>query len=300
MLNPDLMRIFISVCETKSFTMTSQAMNIQKSSVSASIKKIESITGTKLLQRTTRKVTITTDGEQFYKRCKSIICEFEEIETMFKKGDEISGKIRVDMAIPVAINAIIPNLNNFFKLHPNIELELSSSDHKVDLVSEGYDFIIRSGSMNDSTLIAKKIGHYNIINCASPSYLEDHGVPKNIKELESHHSINYSQNLGQSKTGFEYFDGNKYKYQKTKQWISVNSSGSFISACKSGLGIAQIPLTNNVREYIKLGKLKEILKDYKSEPMELYFLYPDGKLLSKRVRYFMDWMETHLKQYLMD
>ncbi|UXR63310.1 LysR substrate-binding domain-containing protein [Bdellovibrio bacteriovorus] len=298
MLKPELIKIFISVCETKSFTATSQAMSLQKSSISSAIQKIEEAVGVQLLQRTTRKVTITHDGKQFYERCKTLLSELDEIESMFKKGGNISGRIRVDMAVPIAVNAVIPNLPEFLSLHPDIEVELSSTDRKVDLTAEGFDFVVRSGAMGDSALTAKKIGTYQIVNCASPSYLKKYGEPKDIKDLKKHIQVHYSQSLGGTASGFEFYDGNRYVMQKTRHRLMVNSTLSYMAACVAGLGIAQIPLTEVVKNHLKTGQLKEVLKKYKSEPMDLYFLYPDGKLLSKRARAFMDWMEGYLKNYL--
>lgn len=298
MLKPELIRIFISVCETKSFTATSQAMNLQKSSISSAIQKIEEIVGVQLLQRTTRKVSVTNDGKQFYERCKLLLSELDEVENMFQTGGKISGKVRVDMAVPIAISAIIPNLSEFLEQHPDIELELSSTDRKVDLIAEGFDFVVRSGPMSDSSLVARKIGTFNIINCAAPTYLKKYGEPKTVKDLSKHYIVHYSQSLGGTVSGFEYHDGNRYVTKKMEHKLLVNSILSYRAACVAGLGIIQTPLTDAIRDSIKSGELKEILKKYKSEPMELYFLYSNGKLLSKRARTLMDWMEGYLKKHL--
>lgn len=298
MLKPEMMKIFMTVCETESFTSSAQVLGIPKASVSDAIQKLETSVGTRLLQRTTRKVTITHDGLQFYERCKDLLADFEEAESMFQEsGPSISGKIRVDMPVPFAKNLIIPKLPAFLEKYPNLELELSSTDRRVDIVREGFDFVIRIGRLSDSSLIAKKIGEYKVVNCASREYLEKFGTPKNIDDLSKHFQVHYEQTFGGRPDGFEYWDGTKYVLHKTKSKITVNSTDAYLAAALAGLGIIQ-GLGSGLDEYIKSGKLRKILTKYDSEPASIYIVYPQRRHVAKRVRLLMDWMEEQIKGYI--
>lgn len=298
MIKPELMKIFVTVSETGSFTTAASVLGLPKANVSTAIQKLESELKVRLLQRTTRKVTITGDGQIFLERCKDLLSDFEELQTLFlESGPELSGKIRVDMPVPIAKNVVLPSLSEFIDQYPRIQLELSSTDRKVDLVTEGFDFVIRAGSLGDSSLIAKKIGSYSIVNCVSPEYLKRYGNPKNIEDLSKHFQIHYSQTLGGKPDGFEYYDGNKFVTVKTKSLITVNNTEAYHAACLAGLGIIQAPLSG-VEDDLKTGKLKKILTKYESETFPISIVYPNRRHVSKRVRVFMDWIENRIKGYI--
>ncbi len=295
MLRPETMRIFISICETGSFTTTALALGLPKASVSEAIQKLEFSLNARLLQRTTRKVTVTHDGLQFYERCKDLLSDLDEAENMFQDaGESLSGKIRIDMPVPMAKNTILPRLSEFLNQHPKLEIELSSTDRRVDLVKEGFDFVIRVGAVGDNSLIARKIGELSIINCVSLSYIEKYGTPKNLEDLSRHYQVHYVQSLGGKPDGFEYFDGTKYVVQKTKALVTVNSTEAYSAACLSGLGIIQVSATG-VEEEIKNGRLKKVLTKYIAEPSPVNLVYPQRRHISKRVRVTMDWVALQLK-----
>lgn len=298
MLKPESMRIFITVCDTESFTTTAQVLGLPKATVSEAIQKLEVTLGARLLQRTTRRVTITNDGLQFYERCKDLLSDFDEAESMFQDATKpLTGKIRVDMPVPIARNVIIPRLPAFLELHPKLEIELSSTDRRVDLVKEGFDFVVRVGSIGDVSLIARNIGQYSIINCVSPSYITKYGTPRNLEDLNRHFQIHYVQSFGGRPDGFEYFDGSKYITQKTKSLITVNSTEAYSAACLAGLGIIQVAVPG-VEDYLKQGQLKKILTKYFAEPSPINIVYPQRRHVSKRVRIFREWVEKEIKEYL--
>lgn len=298
MLRPELMRIFLTVCDTGSFTTTSSVLSLPKTTVTNSIQRLETMLGTRLLQRTTRKVTVTHDGLAFYERCKDLLADIEETESMFQdQGAPISGKVRIDMSVPIAKNVIVPKLPKFLEQYPKLEIELSSTDRRVDLVREGFDFVLRSGNLGDSTLIAKKIGEHSIINCVSPSYIEKYGTPRTLEDLSKHFQIHYSQTFGGKPDGFEYWDGTKFVLHKTKALITVNSTESYKAACLAGLGIIQVALSG-VEEQLKAGTLKKILPKYMAESMPVNIVYPQRRHVPRRVRLVMDWVEKEVKSYL--
>jgi len=298
MLRPDLMKIFVTVYETTSFTNAAEILTLPKATVSEAVQRLEKNLGARLLQRTTRRVTATQDGIQFYERCKNLLADLEETETMFQKtGPEISGRIRVDMSVPLARDLIIPRLGEFLKQYPNLKIELGSTDRRVDLVREGFDFVVRGGHLGDSSLIAKKIGEFSVSNCASPEYLKKYGTPRTLEDLDDHYQIHYEQAFGGKPDGFEYFDGHKFVVRKTKSLISVNNSEAYRAACFAGLGIIQTPSVG-IEQAVKAGLLKKILPKYTCEPAPLHIVFANRQQISKRQRLFMEWVEQQLRGYV--
>ena len=291
------MQVFVRVAELASFTKAAESLGVPKGSISTSIQSMESHMGTRLLHRTTRNVSLTQDGQIFYERCKDLLVDVDELETMFHSGKtNISGRIRVDMPIAVAKNLVIPHLAEFLNEYPHIEIELSSTDRRVDVIAEGFDCVIRVGALSDSGLIARALGQLNIINCASSAYLQKHGEPTHIDDLANHFIIHYATVLGVKSASWEYFDGEKYATLKMKSLITVNSSDTYIAACAAGLGIIQLPVAGS--HYPETSDLIEILKKYKAEPMPVSMLYPNRRNQPKRVKVFMDWVAGLMQDYV--
>jgi len=288
------MQVFVRVAEMNSFTKAAESLGLPKASVSSYIQQLEAQIGTRLFHRTTRQVQLTQDGSMFYERSKDLLAEMEETETMFQKSTSLSGRIRVDMPIRMGKDLIIPRLPEFVKNHPQLEIEISSTDRKVDVVQEGFDCVIRVGNLSDSGLMARKIGEYKIVNCASPEYIKKYGNPKSIQDLNSHSLVHYAPVLGSKPFGFEYLDDGKYKNLKMKGIVTVNNSEAYQAACLSGLGIIQVPEVG-VREAFKKKELIEILPKLKAEPMPVNILYPHRRNQSRRVKVFMDWVELIFK-----
>lgn len=292
------MQIFVRVAELNSFTKAAESLGMPKASVSTYVQQLESQVGTRLFHRTTRNVQLTVDGIAFYERCKDLLIEVEETESMFR--DEVTGlkgRIRVDLPVAISKTAIIPRLSEFLKDHPNIELEVSSTDRRVDLIQEGFDCVVRVGTLVDSGLIARHVGELKVANCASPAYLKKYGIPKKLEDLSSHLLVHYALTLGGKPFGFEYVEGGKYKNLKMKGVITVNSTDAYQAACLSGLGIIQAPEIG-MRSLIKSGMLQEVLPKLQSEPMPVSIVYPNRRNLPKRVKVFMDWLDKVIKDYI--
>ncbi len=292
------MKVFLRVAELASFTKAAQSLALPKATISVAIQQLESHLGTQLFHRTTRRVQLTQDGRTFYERCIDLLSDVDEVENMFKKNPgKISGRIRVDMSTGFARNLIVPNLKNFIKLHPHIEVELSSTDRKVDIIREGFDCVLRVGSLQESGLIAKHLGVARIVNCASPEYIKEFGRPKNLADLSNHYLVHYVSTLGAKPDGFEYHDGENYKMHKMQGKIVVNNADAYTAACLAGLGIIQAPLIG-VRDYFKSGQMVEVLPRLVSGPMPVNLVYPNRRNLALRVRVFMDWMSELVKESL--
>ena len=292
------MQLFIRVAELESFSRAADTLGLPKGSVSRQIQALENLLGTQLLHRTTRRVSLTQDGMVYYERAKDLLANLDELDGLFQSDPKsISGRLRVDMPVGVARNLVIPKLPSFLQQYPGIELELSSSDRLVDVIREGFDCVVRVGSLKDSGLIARTLGKLSMINCASPDYLARFGYPDNLDDLASHAVIHYAVNLGTRPQGFEFFNGDATVWVKTGGILTVNSTETYHAACLAGLGIIQVPRVG-VREALRAKKMVEILPQYRAEPMPVSLIYPHRRNLSRRVHLFMEWLTGTMKAYV--
>ncbi|QHE93406.1 LysR family transcriptional regulator [Pandoraea fibrosis] len=286
----DAMRIFVRVTETASFTQAADSLGLPRASVSNAIKQLETQLGTRLLHRTTRRVQLTQDGQVCLERCKDLLADMEEWETMFAARDEaLTGRLRIDLPATLARTTVIPQLPAFLAQHPALRVELSSTDRRVDLVREGFDCVLRVGAIADSTLIARPLGHMRQINVASPAYLKRHGVPHTLDDLRAHQLIHYTTTLGTRPVGWEYFDGERYAQWPMEGVLTVNNADAYQAACIAGLGLIQAP-ESGVRGHLADGTLQEVLPAYQAEPLAVTLLYANRRHLPRRVQAFMNWL----------
>ncbi|MGI6905050.1 MULTISPECIES: LysR family transcriptional regulator [Leclercia] len=292
------MQLFIRVAELESFSRAADSMGLPKGSVSRQIQALEHGLGTQLLHRTTRRVSLTQDGMVYYERAKDLLTNMEELDGLFLHDPaSVSGRIRVDMPANVARNLVIPKLPLFLQQYPGIELELSSSDRLVDVIREGFDCVVRVGTLKDSGLIARPLGRLSVINCASPDYLSRFGYPDGLDDLTSHAVVHYATHLGTRPQGFEYYDGEATHWVKTGGVLTVNSTETYHASALAGLGIIQVPRVG-VRDALRAKKLLEILPQYRARPMPVSLIYPHRRNLSRRVHLFMAWLTEIMKTYV--
>ncbi|WP_287496640.1 LysR family transcriptional regulator [Pandoraea sp. CB10b_02] len=286
----DAMRIFVRVTETGSFTQAADSLGLPRASVSNAIKQLETKLGTRLLHRTTRRVQLTQDGQACLERCQDLLADMEEWETMFVASDEaLTGRLRVDLPATLARTTVIPQLPAFLAQHPALQVELSSTDRRVDLVREGFDCVLRVGAIGDSTLIARPLGRMRQINVASPAYLERYGVPQTLEDLSAHRLVYYTTTLGTRPAGWEYFDGERYAQWPMEGVLTVNNADAYQAACLAGLGLIQAP-ESGVRGHLAEGTLREVLPQYQAEPLAVTLLYANRRHLPRRVQAFMNWL----------
>jgi DNA-binding transcriptional LysR family regulator len=294
----EAMQIFVRVAELSSFSRAADLLQIPKASASTAVQGLEASLGTRLLHRTTRRVQLTQDGSAYYERCKDLLADLTELDTMFERGPQaLRGTLRVDMPSAMAIEFIIPRLPRFLDAHPQIELELGSADHRVDLVRDGFDCVLRVGPLGETTLVARPLGSLTLINCASPAYLARHGTPQCLDDLSSHALVHYVTALGAKSAGWEYVDASGAHNLSMRGAITVNNVSTYRAACLAGLGIVQAPAIA-MRPLIADGKLVEVLPQFRPAPMPVSILYAHRRNLSKRVRVFMDWIAEALVPYL--
>jgi len=293
----EAMHIFVRVAEMASFTRAADNLGLPKATASTAVQQLEAQLGTQLLHRTTRKVQMTQDGQRFYERCKELLADMDELSSMFQQAPQsISGRLRVDMNGSIA-RRIMPYLPQFLREHPQIQVELSCTDRRVDVVGEGFDCVLRVGNLEDSSLIVRPLGVFPIANCASPAYLQEHGVPRELGDLSRHQLIHYVPRLGQRSPGFEYLEGKECRYVPMQGVLTVNSVEAYQEGCLAGLGIIQAPRVG-LTELFKQGRLVEVLPHYRAEPMPVSLLYGQRRNLSARVQVFMAWLQRVMAPYL--
>ena len=292
------MRIFVRVAELASFTGAAESMGLQKASASMAIRQLEDQIGTRLLHRTTRKVQLTQDGRAFYERCKDLLAQVDEVQSMFQsRSQSLRGRLRVDMPSGIAQDHVIPKLPGFLREHPLLEIEVSSTDRKVDVIREGFDCVLRIGALEDPSLIARPLGRFRLLNCVSAKYIEERGMPRTLDDLKSHILVHYVTTLGGKCQGFEYFDGAKYRTVAMSGPLTVSSAGAYQAGCLAGLGIIQAPAVG-LQPLVERGELVEVLPDLRAEPMPVSFVYAHRRNVSRRVQVFMAWVAEILAPYL--
>ncbi|WP_394559631.1 LysR family transcriptional regulator [Aquipseudomonas alcaligenes] len=292
------MRAFVRVAELASFTRAADSLGQPKASVSLLVQQLENQLGARLLHRTTRRVSLTQDGQACYERCKDLLADAEEIEAMFQQeASQLRGRLRVDMNQAVARDLVLPHLADFLHAHPQLELELSCTDHRVDLIREGFDCVVRVGGQVEPGLIARSLGHMEQINCASPAYLQRFGTPRSLDDLATHRLVHYVPSLGARADGWEYQEDGENRSLDMPGALTVNSTDAYSQACLAGLGLIQVPRVG-VLPYLADGRLVEVLPEYSAAPMSVFLLYPHRRNLSKRVQIFMDWLAGLIRPYV--
>ena len=292
------MQVFTRVAELASFTQAAESLGLPKASVSTAVQQLENALGTRLLHRTTRKVQLTHDGQAFYDRGKDLLADMDELQAMFQLqgANALRGRVRLDMSTGIARNAVVPRLPELLGQYPHLEVELSSTERRVDLVREGFDCVVRAGAVGDPGLIARPLGHMHMVNCASPQYLETFGTPRTVADLARHRLVHYVATLGGKSAGFEYVEAGQDRLVAMQGQVTVNNAEAYQAACLAGLGLIQVPAVG-VRELLAQGRLVEVLPDHLARPMPLFLVYANRRNLSTRVRVVMDWLAKVIAEH---
>ncbi|KAB7898634.1 LysR family transcriptional regulator [Rouxiella sp. S1S-2] len=285
----DSMRLFTRVVELRSFTRAAEDLNLKRSTVTDAIKQLETRLNVRLLQRTTRHVSSTLDGEAYYQRCLGILAEVEEAEMAFA-GARPKGLLRIDVNSAIARNFIFPGLDSFLVRHPEMTLAISEGDRLVDLVREGIDCVIRAGELKDSDMVARSLGHFQEVTCASPHYVKKFGLPDTLDALQRHHQmVGFHSSASGNILPLTFYVEGEERIINLPTSVSVTGSESMKEAARQGLGIIQVP-HYGVAADLAQGTLVPILPQYPAGSMPVSLLYPKNRQLSPRVRVFIDWM----------
>jgi LysR family transcriptional regulator, regulator for bpeEF and oprC len=284
------MQVFTRVVDTNSFTRAAETLDLPRASVTTIIQNLEAFLGTRLMHRTTRRLSLTPDGAAYYERCVRILQEVEETETSFQRGNrKPHGKLRVDMPGTIGRLIVIPSLCEFHTRYPDIDLQLGLSDRPVDMLQEGVDCVVRVGALQDSSLVARRVGLFEGISCAAPEYLEKFGVPRTLEDLERHRAVNYFSSRTGRVIDWAFLVDGKEVEVKMKSTVAVNDADAYVTCGVEGFGLIQ-PAFFMVRPHLKSGQLVEVLPDLKPLPMPISVVYPHSRHLSAKVRVFVDWI----------
>ena len=284
------MEVFVRVVDTGGFTRAAESLGMPKATVTTSIRDLEQLLEVKLLNRTTRRVAVTTDGAAYYERCVAILDQVRDAEESLSTDHaSVSGRLRVDVATLFARVNLIPLMAEFQARYPGIRLELGCSDRPVNLVEQGVDCALRGGTLTDLNLIARRVGTMHFINCATPGYFENRTRPTHPRDLADHVCLNYFSSMTGRTFEWDFEkDGEKFKLALDGP-LAVNDSSVYYDACMAGLGIAQLT-TSTVRKHIENGELEVVLGNWLSEPMPIHIVYPLNRNLSNKVRVFVEWI----------
>jgi len=291
----DAMRLFVRIVERRSFTLAANDMEIPRSTATKVIADLEARLGVRLLQRTTRVVRPTLDGEAFHQRCLRILDDVEDAEGAFK-GVRAKGQLRIEVQGTLARHFLMPGLPGFFASYPDIQIAMSESDRWVDLVQEGVDCALRYGQLRDSELAARQVATLQRLTCATPAYLEKFGTPAHVDELTGHRVVGLRSITTGQVTPLEFQVGKESRSLSLPSPFTVTGTESYLAGIRLGLGLAQVPRFH-VEADLRSGALVEILEDTPPPSAPVSLLYARGRQLSPRVRVFLDWAIAEFKAH---
>jgi DNA-binding transcriptional LysR family regulator len=283
----ETMRLFTRVVERRSFTEAAHDTGAPRSTVTTVIRQLEERLGVRLLQRTTRTVRPTLDGEAYYQRCLAILADIEDAEGAFS-GAEPRGMLRIDVQGTLARHFLMPGLPDFFERYPGLELTMSESDRWIDPVQEGVDCVLRFGQLPDSDLVARRVAVLRRVACATPAYLRRFGEPKSLDDLSGHRIVGLRSLTTGSIRSLGFMVDGVERNIVVPPAVSVTGPESYLTAVQLGLGMAQVPCFH-VEEDFAAGRLVEVLSDAPPPSAQVSLLYPRSRQLSPRVRVFLDW-----------
>lgn len=282
------MQIFVRIAQCGSFSQAAEDLQIPRATVSNMVKRLEQRLGVRLLERTTRQVKATQDGQHYYQRCLGILADLDDADSLFQNTSP-KGVLRVNLQGTLAKHFVMPNIQQFIAQYPNISLHIAEDDRLVDLVKEGIDCVLRAGQLQDSTLIAKSLARMGQTTVASPAYLAKHGTPTSLTSLKTHKAVAYlSTGLGLD-TNLDFIVEGKLASIPVDSSISVSGADLYTAAAISGFGLIQVPRYRIVQDLIE-GRLQEVLQAIPVPEMPVSVLYPQNRHVSARVRVFVDWL----------
>jgi len=284
----DRMRLFVRLVERRSFTAAAADLGLPRSTATEALKSLEAHLGVRLLERTTRHVAPTLDGQAYYQRCLAILAELEEAEGAFRDARP-RGLLRVDANSQLTRTFLLPHLQAFLDRHPLIELHLGQGDRFVDLVREGVDCVLRAGEPTESGMILRRLGLLREVTVASPAYLARHGMPMAPDDLAGHHMIGFVSSRTGDILPLEFTIGGTLRKVALPARITVNNSDTMADLARLGLGLAQAPRYRFAQDLAE-GRLVEVLADHPPAPTPLSALYPQNRQLAPRLRVFLDWI----------
>lgn len=283
------METFTRVVEAGSFRRAAETLRILPSTVTKTIQDLEAHLDVQLLKRSTRALSLTDAGLRFYDSCKAILREVEASEALVARhAGTLRGTLRVGMTPSLACRLILPELPRFTARHPDIAIDLHLSDAVVDLIQHGIDCVVRVGVSPPSSLILRPLGTFRWYVCASPGYLERHGVPSDIEALRDHLAVGYADGRTGRPIDWTFRDGDRLLAMPMAARVTVNDTDAYVAAGVAGLGLIRVA-SYMVRDHLASGRLTRVLSHVETPAQPLSILYPPSRHLSPVVRAFIDW-----------
>lgn len=282
------MQTFCAVVEAGSFVAASEAMGMSKAAVSRYVSELESRLTVRLLHRTTRRLSLTAEGDVFYVRCRELLAGVEEAEAELTSSTSVArGVLRINAPVSFGIRHLAPLWGEFHARFPDVELNIDLSDRLVDIVEEGFDLAIRIASLRNSSLVSRRLTTTRLLVCASPEYIRAHGAPEKPEDLANHRVIAYS-NLA---TGNEWhFQGKEGPVSaRVRPWMYANNGETCCAAAVAHQGVVRQP-SFLLQEDLDAGRLVELMQQYRSAEMGVYAVYPTRKFVTPKVRALVDFL----------
>lgn len=291
------MRVFVRVVELGNFTRAAATLNMPKTTVTNLVQSLEAHLSTRLLNRTTRRVMVTTDGALYYERATQILAELDELDGSLSHAQaQPTGRLRVEMSGAFADRIVLPGICDFHSRYPQIQLDIGIGDRLVDYMAENVDCALRGGTPTDQSLVTRKVGELRLRCYASPLYLSIHGMPDHPRDLgTTHYCVGYLNAPSGRVWQMDFKRGDEVHEIDPRYIISVNDHRTYVSAGLSGIGVIQsTPFL--VRDALAAGDLVPVLEDWECETIPLYIVYPGTRHISNKVRVFVDWMVKRVQQ----
>ncbi len=287
----EAMRLYARIVELGSFTAAADDLTLPRATVTHAIKRLEARLGAQLLQRTTRRVRTTRDGEVYYGHCRRLLADLDEVEADFREAASVpKGRLRVDLPGTFARLQVLPHLPAFCARYPQIELDIGTGNRFVDLLREGVDCVLRAGKLGDSGMIGRQVGRLTQVTLASASYVREHGLPRTLADLQHGHvAVNWASPTTRRVEPMEFMVGRRRREVMLPSRLSVSGVDAYLGCCEAGLGIAQFP-RYHVADALADGRMIELLPDTPPPPLPLTVLYPQQHHLPARLRVFVDWL----------
>lgn len=287
---------FAQAARRGSFAEAARDLGSSPSTVAKSIARLEVQLGVKLFHRTTRRVSLTDDGERLYRRCERVLAEVEDLQAEAAGVRAApSGTLRIDLPITYGRRIVMPLLADFARQHPALKLDVRLQDGYADLVREGLDMAVRVGALQDSSLAARRIDWQSLILIASPDYLAEHGTPRRIDDLARHAAIVFRMPSTGRNRPWQLRQGRRHVQLQPEPQVQVNDGEGMVAAAALGLGLAQIP-DYMATDELAQGAVVEVLRAHRPAPMPIHVVMPSSRLIPPRVKLALEALDVLRKR----
>jgi DNA-binding transcriptional LysR family regulator len=286
------MRVFAAVADAGSFVAAADALGLSKAAVSRSVSDLEQRLGARLMHRTTRRLSLTQEGEVFLARTREILAGIEASESEIStRADSATGLLKLSVPVSFGIRHLAPLWSEFLEAHPRVSLDVQLSDRLIDLVDEAFDLAVRIARLPDSSLVSRQLASTRLVLCASPQYLERRGTPRHPSELTVHEVLGYSLLSAGEQWQFSGPDGPVTVRVRPRLW--TNNGDTCVAAAVAGTGIVLQP-TFLIGSELASGQLVEVLPQFRAMELGIYAVYPTRRFVLPKVRAMLDFLSAKL------